>query len=273
MLHLHNADRTADGPPSPFWSRRLLAFLGPGYLVSVGYMDPGNWATDLAGGSKFGYTLLSVILLSNLMAILLQALAARLGIVTDRDLAQACRASFSRPVNFMLWLACEAAIIACDLAEVIGTAPIERLDVLHGVNVVQTARPFTAADLGRRVRVTWQGAEYRGRGRETMWQGKLTLAGNRFARFTAVNFLNPERKVEETSAGTALTWTSVTTGNLAGIDIWLDEARRGSLTLDTNVVSGEVDLTTLADDTVAFDGGGLGRRISVYRLPEQDWSR
>ena len=91
---------------------------GPGYLVSVGYMDPGNWATDLAGGSKFGYTLLSVILLSNLMAILLQALAARLGIVTDRDLAQACRATYSRPVNFLLWLACEAAIIACDLAEV-----------------------------------------------------------------------------------------------------------------------------------------------------------
>src|SRR3984893_17594025 len=157
--------------------------------------------------------------------------------------------------------------------EVIGTAPIERLDVLHGVNVVQTARPFTAADLGRRVRVAWQGAEYRGRGRETMWQGKLTLAGNRFAHFAPVNFLNPERKVEETSSGTALTWTSVTTGNLAGIYIWLDEARHGTLTLDTNVVSGEVDLATLADDTVAFDGGGLGRRISVYRLPEQDWSR
>src|SRR5258707_1112607 len=104
------------------WARRLLAFLGPGYLVSVGYMDPGNWATDLAGGSKFGYTLLSVILLSNLMAILLQALAARLGIATDRDLAQACRASFSKPVNLLLWFACEAAIIACDLAEVIGTA-------------------------------------------------------------------------------------------------------------------------------------------------------
>src|SRR4029079_17376510 len=85
-------------------------------------MDPGNWATDLAGGSKFGYTLLSVILLSNLMAILLQALAARLGIVTGRDLAQACRDSYSRPVSFALWLACEAAIIACDLAEVIGTA-------------------------------------------------------------------------------------------------------------------------------------------------------
>ena len=108
-------------PATGAW-RRFFAFVGPGYLVAVGYMDPCNWATDLAGGSKFGYTLLSVILLSNLMAILLQALAARLGIVTDRDLAQACRASFSRPVNFALWLICEAAIIACDLAEVIGTA-------------------------------------------------------------------------------------------------------------------------------------------------------
>src|SRR5436189_4573501 len=104
------------------WSRRLLAFLGPGYLVSVGYMDPGNWATDLAGGSKFGYTLLSVILLSNLMAILLQALCAKLGIVTGRDLAQACRDHYSKPVAIFLWLLCEIAIAACDLAEVIGSA-------------------------------------------------------------------------------------------------------------------------------------------------------
>jgi manganese transport protein len=125
------------------WARRLLAFLGPGYLISVGYMDPGNWATDLAGGSKFGYTLLSVILLSNLMAILLQALAARLGIATDRDLAQACRASFSRPVNFMLWLACEAAIIACDLAEVIGTAIA--LKLLFGIPLIGGAL-ITALD-------------------------------------------------------------------------------------------------------------------------------
>jgi manganese transport protein len=104
------------------WFRRLLAFTGPGYMVAVGYMDPGNWATDLAGGSQFGYTLLSVILLSNLMAILLQALAARLGIATGLDLAQACRQHYSPPVRIMLWLACEAAIVACDLAEVIGTA-------------------------------------------------------------------------------------------------------------------------------------------------------
>jgi manganese transport protein len=104
-----------------FW-RKLFAFMGPGYLVAVGYMDPGNWATDLAGGSAFGYSLLSVIVFSNLVAMLLQALSAKLGIVAERDLAQACRDSYSRPVNVMLWLACELAIAACDLAEVIGTA-------------------------------------------------------------------------------------------------------------------------------------------------------
>jgi manganese transport protein len=104
------------------WWKKLLAFAGPGYLVAVGYMDPGNWATDLAGGSKFGYTLLSVILASNLMAILLQGLASKLGIVTGRDLAQACRDHYSRPVSIALWVGCEIAIAACDLAEVIGSA-------------------------------------------------------------------------------------------------------------------------------------------------------
>ncbi len=104
------------------WWRKLFAFAGPGYLVAVGYMDPGNWATDIAGGSQFGYTLLSVILLSNLMAVLLQGLSAKLGIVTGRDLAQACRDSYSRPVSLMLWLVAELAIAACDLAEVIGSA-------------------------------------------------------------------------------------------------------------------------------------------------------
>ncbi|HEY0776560.1 MAG TPA: Nramp family divalent metal transporter [Gemmatirosa sp.] len=104
------------------WFRKLLAFAGPGYLVAVGYMDPGNWATDLAGGSRFGYTLLSVVLLSNLMAVLLQGLASKLGIVTGRDLAQACRDHYSRPTSITLWVLAEIAIAACDLAEVIGSA-------------------------------------------------------------------------------------------------------------------------------------------------------
>jgi manganese transport protein len=104
-----------------FW-QKLFAFAGPGYLVAVGYMDPGNWATDLAGGARYGYTLLSVIMISNLMAILLQALSARLGIASGRDLAQACRDSYSWPVTVILWVLCEIAIAACDLAEVIGAA-------------------------------------------------------------------------------------------------------------------------------------------------------
>jgi manganese transport protein len=119
---LQEVYKTIHVPEKGKFLRKLLAFIGPGYLVAVGYMDPGNWATDLAGGSTFQYSLLSVILLSNLMAILLQALAARLGIVTGRDLAQACRDHYSKPVVFALWLLCELAIAACDLAEVIGSA-------------------------------------------------------------------------------------------------------------------------------------------------------
>ncbi|MFN2477470.1 MAG: Nramp family divalent metal transporter, partial [Chthoniobacterales bacterium] len=111
--------------------RKLLAFAGPGFLVAVGYMDPGNWATDLAGGSKYNYSLLSVIMISNLMAILLQALALKLGIATGRDLAQACRDHYSRPVSFFLWLICEVAISACDLAEIIGSAIA--LNLLFGI--------------------------------------------------------------------------------------------------------------------------------------------
>lgn len=114
--------------------KKFLAFAGPGYLVAVGYMDPGNWATDIAGGSQFGYTLLSVILLSNLMAILLQALAGKLGIVTGRDLAQACRDHYSKPVAMILWVLCELAIAACDLAEVIGSAIA--LKLLFGIPLI-----------------------------------------------------------------------------------------------------------------------------------------
>jgi manganese transport protein len=131
---LPEVNATVAIPKEGVWFRHLFAFAGPGYMVSVGYMDPGNWATDLAGGASFGYTLLFVILLSNLMAILLQALAARLGIVTGRDLAQACRDHYSRPVNLALYVACELAIIACDLAEVIGTAIA--LQLLFGIPLI-----------------------------------------------------------------------------------------------------------------------------------------
>jgi manganese transport protein len=114
--------RTVGVPPSRSWIRRMFAFAGPAYLVSVGYMDPGNWATDLAGGSRFGYQLVWVLLMSNMMAVLLQTLAARLGVVTGRDLAQACREYYPRFLVWPQWLLCELAIVACDLAEVLGAA-------------------------------------------------------------------------------------------------------------------------------------------------------
>ena len=126
--------RSIPVPPGASWWRKLAAFTGPGFLVAVGYMDPGNWATDLAGGSAFGYTLLSVVLLSNLMAMVLQALCVRLGIATGRDLAAACRDAYAPPVAVGLWLLCEIAIVACDLAEVIGTAI--GLNLLFGLPLV-----------------------------------------------------------------------------------------------------------------------------------------
>jgi manganese transport protein len=119
---LPEAHRTIPVSHTASWLRKALAFAGPGYLVAVGYMDPGNWATDIGGGSKFGYTLLSVILISNLMAMFLQALSAKLGIATGRDLAQACREHYSRRTSIALWVVCEIAIAACDLAEVLGSA-------------------------------------------------------------------------------------------------------------------------------------------------------
>lgn len=125
-----------------YW-RRLFAFAGPAYLVSVGYMDPGNWATDLEGGARFGYQLLWVLVLSNLMAVLLQTLSARLGIVAGRDLAQACREAYPRPVSYALWILCEVAIAACDLAEVLGAAI--GLNLLFGIPLIVGVL-ITAAD-------------------------------------------------------------------------------------------------------------------------------
>ena len=160
-------------------------------------------------------------------------------------------------------------------AEVIGTAPVERVDVLHGTEVVHSVRPFAR----RRSRpprpraVAGRGVS-RPRPRDDLAGQARRSTGNRIARFAAVNFLNPERKITETAPGTALAWTSVTTGNLAGVDLWLDEARaRHARRSRPMWCRATIDLATLADNVVAYDGGGLGRRLSVYRLPEADWSR
>ena len=128
---LPESHRTIPIPVTASFLRKFLAFSGPGYLIAVGYMDPGNWATDLAGGAQFGYTLLSVIMISNLMAILLQHLSIKLGIATGRDLAQSCRDHYSPPTVWFLWILCEIAVVACDLAEVIGSAIA--LQLLFGI--------------------------------------------------------------------------------------------------------------------------------------------
>src|SRR4051794_8585321 len=134
QVSLPEVHRTILVPETASFWRKLMAFSGPGFLVAVGYMDPGNWATDLAGGAKFGYSLLAVVMISNLMAILLQHLCIKLGIATGRDLAQACRDHYSTPVVWFLWILCELAIAACDLAEVVGSAIA--LQLLFGIPLV-----------------------------------------------------------------------------------------------------------------------------------------
>ncbi len=183
----------------------------------------------------------------------------QLGPAQERPVSEALMGDIIRPGRVPMRLT----------AEVIGTAPVERVDVLHGTRVAQTVRPYAAADLGRRVRVLWEGAEYRGRGRETVWQGRLNVEGNRIARFEPVNFLNPERGVSETAAGSALAWSSVTTGNLAGIDLWLDEGRRGKLQLETNIVSGEVDLATLDDGIAHSTAAGSAASSASIACPSR----
>lgn len=134
LVSLPESHRSVVVPTTASFWRKLAAFSGPGFLVAVGYMDPGNWATDLAGGAQFGYTLLSVIMISNLMAILLQHLCIKLGVATGRDLAQACRDHYSKPTVIFLWIVCEIAIAACDLAEVVGSAIA--LQLLFGIPLV-----------------------------------------------------------------------------------------------------------------------------------------
>src|SRR2546422_4936169 len=134
QVSLPEVHRSVVVPVSASFWRKLFAFSGPGFLVAVGYMDPGNWATDLAGGAQFGYSLLAVVMISNFMAILLQHLCIKLGIATGRDLAQACRDHYPKPVVWMQWILCEFAIAACDLAEVVGSAI--GLQLLFGIPLV-----------------------------------------------------------------------------------------------------------------------------------------
>jgi hypothetical protein len=151
--------------------------------------------------------------------------------------------------------------------EVIGSAPIERIDIFHGKEIAETFRPYAAADLGRRIRVMWSGAEYRGRGREVTWRGTAAVKGNRIENVSAVNFLNPDRPLKFAGDGT-VSWQSVTTGNMAGFDLMLETAGAGHLSIKTNIASIDCDLSALDDDEMIVEAGGLARRLRVYRLPE-----
>ena len=154
--------------------------------------------------------------------------------------------------------------------EVIGSAPIDRIDVFYGKDLVRTVRGFDERDLGRRIRVIWEGAEYRGRGREVVWKGTAKLIGNRYSRVAPVNFLNPEHSLDIKCPGTSLGWTSVTTGNMSGFDMWLEDAEAGSIAIETNVVAGNFELSAIGMPDVVVPGGGLGRQIRIFRLPEEN---
>jgi hypothetical protein len=152
--------------------------------------------------------------------------------------------------------------------EVSGSSAIDRIDIFHGKTLVRTVRPYSADDLGKRIRVMWSGAEYRGRGREVNWRGKATLSGNRVERVEAVNFLNPNKPLGHAKDSGIVSWNSVTTGNMAGFDLWLKRERAGVLSIETNIVSAECDLAALDHEDIVIEAGGLGRQLRVYRLPE-----
>jgi hypothetical protein len=152
--------------------------------------------------------------------------------------------------------------------EAIGAAPLERIDVFHGKELVETVRPAGGAAPGRRIRVMWQGAEYRGRGREVDWRGKLALENGRFLSAEPVNFLNPENPLDEVEPGRRLAWRSVTTGNMAGIDLWLEDGQSETIVVETNFGGGRFAAAEIGREDRVIPMGGLGRQVALYRLPE-----
>jgi len=149
------------------------------------------------------------------------------------------------------------------------SAPIERLEIRNGLEVLETWRPYDEAALGRRIRVIWEGSEYRGRGRQTVWDGGCTLDGNSFERFQPINMWNLDRKIEQTGPG-ALSWTALTTGGFGGFDAWLTDPRSGTLRIDTALVKAEIAVADIGRDDLVFDAGGIRRRIRVFRLPDEN---
>ena len=166
-------------------------------------------------------------------------------------------------------------ILRCEDAEVTlfvdahGAAPIERIELRNGLETLETHRPYGENDLGRRIRIIWEGSEYRGRGRETVWDGSATLNGNSFERLDPINRYNLDNRFEQTAPGT-LEWTSLTTGGFGGFDAWLAEPEAGSLKIETALVQTEIPVADIGLEDLVFEAGGIARRIRVFRLPDEN---
>jgi hypothetical protein len=153
--------------------------------------------------------------------------------------------------------------------EALASAAIERIELRNGLSTVETWRPYAADELGRRIRVIWEGSEYRGRGRQTVWDGSATLRGNAFRRLSAINHWNLDKLFQQTAPG-RVEWTALTTGGFGGFDAWLDDPQRGTLTIDTALVKAELPLARIGLDDIVFDAGGIARRIRIFRLPDEN---
>ena len=153
--------------------------------------------------------------------------------------------------------------------DAVASAPIERIEIRNALETLEVWRPFGEADLGRRIRVIWEGSEYRGRGRQTIWDGGATLEGNAFERLAPINHHNLDKRFEQTAPG-AVEWTALTTGGFGGFDAWLADARAGALTIDTALVKAAIPVADIGREDVVHDAGGIGRRIRVFRLPDEN---
>jgi hypothetical protein len=153
--------------------------------------------------------------------------------------------------------------------EAVASAPIERLEIRNGLDVLEIWRPYDEAALGRRIRVIWEGSEYRGRGRQTIWDGGCALQGNAFERIAPINLWNLDKKLAQTGPA-ALSWEALTTGGFGGFDAWLADARKGTLRIDTALVTCEIAVADIGLDDLVFEAGGIGRRIRVFRLPDEN---
>ncbi len=153
--------------------------------------------------------------------------------------------------------------------DIVASSPVERVDIRNGLETLETFRPFDNADLGRRIRVIWEGSEYRGRGRQTIWDGEATLTGNRFEKAAPINYYNLD-KIFEPVGDRGLRWTALTTGGFGGFDAWLADGEAGTLRIDTPLVKCELRVADIGREDTVFDAGGIERRIRVFRMPDEN---